>query len=130
VGEARRVLAGTLPIYKLAALMRRAWSADTAWIDDWHPRNPSRGQCGSSSLVLQDLLGGALMQGLVEDSPGPLIVHYWNHLAIGEVDVTWGQFDAAARIVHAEPVDRGDLLTNRWFTDHYEQLRARVARCG
>lgn len=76
--------------------------------------------------MLQDVRGGALMSGLVEEAPGVLTVHYWNVLDIGQVDVTWQQFPAAARIVLGERVEREDLLTSRWLTGRYETLRARV----
>jgi hypothetical protein len=113
-------------IDELAAVLRAAWDADTAWIEDWHPRNPPRGQCGSTAIVLQDLRGGALMRGLVEETPGIRAVHYWNVLDIGQVDLTWQQFPVTARIVLGERVDRSELLVNRWFVDRYETLRARV----
>jgi hypothetical protein len=125
--EWRRV-AHALPIDEIASIMSCAWRADTAWIDDWDPRNPPRGQCGSSTLVMQDLHGGALMRGLVEDSPNRLVVHYWNYLPAGEVDVTWTQFGASARLVRAEHVDRADLLASGWLIERYELLRDRVAR--
>jgi hypothetical protein len=112
----------------LAAVLRDAWRADTAWIDDWHPRNPPRGQCGSTALVVQDVRGGTLMRGLVEETPEQQkpTVHYWNTLDIGQLDLTWQQFPPSARIVLGEPVERADLLTSRWLTERYETLRARV----
>ena len=113
-------------IDELAASLRGAWGADTAWIDDWDPRNPSRGQCGSSALVVHDFRGGTLMRGLVDDHPVRLTVHYWNALDRRKLDLTWQQFSPQARIVFGEPVDRADLLTTAWLTGRYEALRARV----
>lgn len=79
--------------------------------------------------MVQDLRGGVLMRGLIEESPGrgELTVHYWNTIDIGQLDLTWQQFPAAARIVLGEPVERADLLTSRWLTERYERLRTRVA---
>jgi|tagenome__1003787_1003787.scaffolds.fasta_scaffold19231227_1 hypothetical protein len=112
----------------LAAQLRAAWNADTAWIDDWHPRNPARGQCGSTALVIQDLCGGTLLRGLVDEAGSDLTVHYWNALELGQLDVTWAQFPAAARIVLGEQVDREDLLTTPWLMRRYETLLTRVQR--
>src|SRR5215204_1980615 len=123
-----RLVVHALPIDEIVSIMSCAWRADTAWIDDWDPCNPPRGQCGSSTLVLQDLHGGALIRGLVQDSLNRLVVHYWNYLSTGEVDVTWTQFGASARLVRAEHVDRADLLTSGWLIGRYELLRDRVAR--
>lgn len=47
----------------LEAAIRAAWALDTCDPvdgDDWSPANPSRGQCGSTALVVHDLLGGDL----------------------------------------------------------------------
>jgi hypothetical protein len=110
----------------VVTILEGAWRADTAWIDDWDPTNPARGQCGSSALVVQDLCGGALMRGLVEESPGDLIVHYWNALELGEFDSTWQQFADGARVVSSTQVEREHLLTTTWLTERYEALRDRV----
>lgn len=110
----------------LAAVLARAWKADSAWIDDWDDRNPARGQCGSTALVVQDLCGGSLMTGIVLDRSFARHVHYWNVLGGDPVDLTWHQFPGPARIVRSERVERGLLLRGAWFTDRYELLRARV----
>jgi hypothetical protein len=114
----------------LVATLPRAWQADTAWIDDWDPTNPARGQCGSSALVVQDACGGVLMRGLVQESTGDPIVHYWNSIDLAELDTTWRQFSAGARVVSRTEVDREHLLTTRWLIDRYETLRDRVGLRG
>jgi hypothetical protein len=110
----------------LVAALTLAWKADSAWIDDWDDRNPARGQCGSTALVVQDLCGGTLMHGTVVAHPFTRHVHYWNVLAGDTVDLTWHQFHGRAHIVRSECVGRGHLLRAQWFTDRYEALRARV----
>ena len=110
----------------LAAVLPRAWKADSAWIDDWDDRNPARGQCGSTALVVQDLCGGSLMCGIVLDRGFGRHVHYWNVLSGDPLDLTWHQFPSPARIVRSESVGRIHLLSTRWFIDRYEALRLRV----
>jgi hypothetical protein len=110
----------------LAATLRRAWHADTAWIDDWQPEAPARGQCGSTALVLNDLRGGQLMRGLVDEGGRDLTLHYWNTLDLGQIDLTWMQFPPSARLVHGERVLRSDLLTSSWLETRYRTLRDRV----
>lgn len=115
-----------------AATVRATWDGDTAWIDDWDHGNPARGQCGTSSLVLQDEHGGRLARGLVHDtgrSARP-VVHYWNVLRGGHVDLTWQQFSEWAFVIRWEPVDRAQLLVAPWFTDRYATLRHRVGQSG
>jgi hypothetical protein len=114
----------------LASTVRSSWDADTAWIDDWHPDNPARGQCGTSSLVLQDEHGGYLARGLVHDTgrSAEPIVHYWNVVRDRHVDLTWQQFSASAFVLRWELVRREHLLVTAWFTARYVTLRERVDR--
>jgi len=111
---------------RLANRLASLWDGETAWIHDWDPRNAARGQCGTTSLVVQDQLGGRLMRGLVHEGPGTCTVHYWNRIENARVDLTWQQFGAGATIVATDAVERADLLTNRWFTTRYETLGRRL----
>jgi hypothetical protein len=111
----------------LAATMRSAWSAKTAWIDDWDRWNPARGQCGTSALVLQDECGGDVLRGLVHETgcSATPTVHYWNVVGDRHVDLTWQQFSAWAFVLRGEPVHRDALLVNEWFITSYARLRDR-----
>jgi hypothetical protein len=113
---------------ELAAAIRSAWSAETAWIDDWDSRNPARGQCGTSALVLQDACGGELVRGVVHETgrSSTPVVHYWNVLDDQHLDVTWQQFCAWAFVVRSERVERDQLLVNDWFVTRYRALRRRL----
>ena len=119
-------VASHVHLSELAARLTRAWKADSAWIDDWDDRNPARGQCGSTALVVQDVCGGALMSGIVLDGSMTRHVHYWNVLGGDRVDLTWNQFTGPTRIVRSEPVGRAGMLRTQWFAERYEALRARV----
>jgi hypothetical protein len=81
----------------IEAAIRASWSAETCDpddLDDWHSGNPSRGQCGVTALVLNDLLGGDLLLAEVTIAGTRRGYHYWNILADGaEVDLTRAQFD-------------------------------------
>jgi hypothetical protein len=118
-----------VPFEALAAHVRSGWAEDTAWIDGWHSGNAARGQCGTSSLVLQDECGGYLARGLVHETGRSAVptVHYWNVVEDRHVDLTWQQFSTTAFVLRWEPVDRVDLLVNDWFTGRYATLRRRVA---
>lgn len=81
----------------LEAAVRAAWALDTCDpVDaaDWSAANPSRGQCGSTALVIHDLLGGDLVIAEVIRGDGSRQgVHYWNLLPDGsELDLTREQF--------------------------------------
>jgi len=112
----------------LAATVRSAWTAETAWIDEWDAANPARGQCGTSTLVLQDEHGGRLVRGLVHETGRSAVptVHYWNVLDGRHVDLTWQQFSSTAFVLRSQVVERGELLVSDWFTHRYATLRRRI----
>ena len=120
IGHTRRTLD------ELASVLPSAWSAASSWIDEWDARNPARGQCGSTALVVQDLCGGHLMAGEVRERSDRLVVHYWNFIDRRRVDFTWHQFESAAQVVQCTRVSRDQLLTSAWFTQRYSTLREGV----
>ncbi|MGW3608218.1 YunG family protein, partial [Micromonospora sp. NPDC005161] len=62
-------------------------------MQDWHPDNAARGQCGATALIIQDLLGGELILGEVVARDAKVGYHYWNRLPDGrDVDLTADQF--------------------------------------
>jgi hypothetical protein len=87
----------TLTLRAIEDAFRASWSdetCDVADLPDWTPENPSRGQCGVTSLLLQDLLGGELLEAHVLHANGSHQGwHYWNRLEGGvDVDLTLEQF--------------------------------------
>jgi hypothetical protein len=52
----------------IEAAVRAAWARDTCDpVDavDWSAANPARGQCGTTALTINDLLGGELLVAVV-----------------------------------------------------------------
>lgn len=110
--------------------VRAAWSRETcdpADLDDWTPDNPSRGQCGVTALVLNDLLGGDLLVAEVLHPDGTRQgFHWWNQLGRGiEVDLTREQFDAHEHVQEPRVVVRPESPPVR-CRDEYLLLRRRV----
>ena len=101
----------TWSLDQVAAALRASWSVGTCDPVDvplWHAGNPARGQCGASSFVVQDLLGGELVLAEVRFADGTRQgVHYWNRLPDGtEVDLTREQFTDGEQIVYPTVVTR------------------------
>lgn len=111
--------------------VRASWGADTCDPDDradWHPGNPSRGQCGVTALVLNDLFGGELVLGEVRVAGERTGVHWWNRFGAGvEVDLTRDQFRPDEEIVGAQVIQRPDQPPKR-CREEYELLKERVLR--
>lgn len=108
--------------------VRAGWGLDTCDPTDrpdWHPGNPSRGQCGVTSLVLHDLFGGDLVLGEVHVNGERTGVHYWNRFAGIEVDLTREQFGPDERVVGGQVVARPAGPPKR-CREEYELMRDRV----
>lgn len=113
----------------LLPLLLRSWGPDTcdpSDLADWHPGNPSRGQCGATALVVREVLGGELLQGLVTAGGEPAGHHYWNRLPDGtELDLTRDQFRPGELVTRGEPVPVPDGPPRRCRGQH-ALLRHRV----
>jgi ADP-ribose pyrophosphatase YjhB (NUDIX family) len=114
---------------EIRSVLRRAWGPDTCDPHDlanWHRDNPARGQCGTTALVVHDLLGGDLMLADVYQDGTRTGHHYWNLLPDGrEIDLTREQFRpgetvGAGKIVQV-PADAPKRCRGQ-----YELLRHRV----
>lgn len=65
------------------------WDAKTCLFGGgFDPEHPSRGQCYVTAMVIQDVLGGEVVEGSVDGC-----THFWNQLPDGsEWDLTSDQF--------------------------------------
>ena len=98
-------------------------------LDDWSEHNPSRGQCAVTALVVQDLLGGALLLAPVHHADGTRQgVHYWNRFDGGvELDLTRDQFKRGEVIGSAEIAARPRDLDQGRLAEQYRVLSERVS---
>ena len=93
-------------IEQLTSALHSAWSAETGYADigAWNDQNPARGQCVTSSLVVQDYLGGDIIRYAVN---GDNIneTHYCNVLNDGTLlDTTRSQYTQSVNLVE-KPID-------------------------
>jgi len=118
-----------LNVELLRPLLRAAWGPDTCDphdLENWRPDNPARGQCGVTSLVVQDLLGGDLILGEVFVGQTKAGHHYWNRLPDGaEVDLTADQFHPGEAVTGGQVQQRPPDAPRR-CREQYELLRQRV----
>ena len=121
----------TVPLSELERAVRAAWSGETAYASAEGlaraPGRPSRGQCGTTALVVQDLLGGELLVAAVEVAGKVEGVHYWNLLAGGvQVDLTADQFLDDEVVLEPRIVQRQPLPKPARARAAYLLLRERV----
>jgi hypothetical protein len=110
--------------------VRSSWGADTYPSDaqtQWDPRNPARGQCGVTALVLSDILGGELMRGEVHVNGERTDFHWWNRLPGGlEIDLTREQFAPEETVTEGTPITRPPGTEIKRLRAEFELLRQRV----
>ena len=102
----------TWTLSEIEAAVRSSWGPDTVFAStDYMARGggrPSRGQCGTTALVIQQLLGGDLMVADVEYEGRVEGVHYWNMTPGGvELDLTRDQFTAGETLINQRRVATG-----------------------
>ena len=92
--------------------------------------NPSRGQCGVTSLVLHDLLGGALLVAEVTYAAGGRQgFHTWNRLPDGtQADLTREQFRPDEVVGLHGVVERSPGLVLHRCVEQYAVLRDGVGQ--
>lgn len=123
------MMLGMLSVQRLRPAFLAAWGPDTCDPHDlasWRADNPARGQCGTTALVIQDLLGGELIVGDVHVDGVKVGHHWWNQLPDGaEIDLTAGQFRPGETVtggtVRLRPPDAPGRCRGQ-----YELLRHRV----
>ena len=118
-----------ITVDELRSHLLAAWGPDTCYPnmrEEWTPQNPSRDQCGMTARVVQDVLGGDLVQGEVHVAGEQIGHHYWNRLPDGsDVDLTGDQFRPEEQVVGGTVVVRPPDGP-RYHREQYELLRRRV----
>ncbi len=121
---------GSITLEDIEAAVRASWARDTCDpvdADDWSAANPARGQCGTTALTVNDLLGGDLLVAEVFRVDGSRQgVHWWNRLPDGtEIDLTREQF-ASHEVIQQPRVMQRPSEPPKRAAEQYLTLRHRV----
>ncbi|MFF0529975.1 hypothetical protein ACFYT3_16460 [Nocardia amikacinitolerans] len=122
---------GTLETLKQA--LHRSWSADTSSAADWTEANPSKGQCAVTACVVQDHLGGDILNTVATLPDNRTISHYFNIVENKTIDLTREQFPEGTTFTTPKPKPGRFPSTREYCLSHertrrrYEILRSRVA---
>ncbi|WP_155593903.1 YunG family protein [Lysinibacillus cavernae] len=69
----------------LVKALRKSWSMQSS--SKWSMNNPAKGQCGVTTLVVQDILGGEIKKTFLDEG-----WHFYNVINGVRMDVTEEQF--------------------------------------
>jgi len=78
--------------------LRQSWSTQSS--SKWSVENPAKGQCGVTSLVVQDILGGEIRKTRLDEG-----WHFYNVINGERMDFTEEQFSSK--------IDYQDIDSNR-----------------
>jgi hypothetical protein len=123
----------TILLEALQQALRTCWSADTSASSEWSADNCARGQCAVTACVVQDYLGGDILNTVATLPNGETVSHYFNLIDGQAVDCTHQQFPDGTTFSEPAPKTKGFPSTRAYCLSYehtarrYELLRERVA---
>lgn len=120
-------------LYELAPRLRRAWSAETSLLPgSWSADRPAFGQSAATACVLQDLLGGEILESRLVMADGFAYSHYANIVDGLMIDLAQSETERAADVIAAPgdhagfPSMRAYVLAQPGAQQSYATLAARI----
>lgn len=121
-------------LYELAPRLRRAWTAETSLLPgSWSADRPALGQSASTACVLQDLLGGEILESRLVMADGFTYSHFANIVDGLVIDLAQSETERAAEVI-ATPGDHAGFSSMRAYVlaqpGAQRSYAALVARVG
>jgi hypothetical protein len=120
-------------LYALAPRLRALWSADTSAAPaQWSPANPARGQSAVTACIVQDVMGGTIVEAVMVTPAGATVSHFCNDVDGLAIDLTPAEFPPGTTVtdrVTARPgfaTMRDYVLSLPGIEARYELLRGRL----
>ncbi len=123
------VFPGIDTLHKLYAVLRKTWTAETAYPScqaEWVLTDPSYGQCAITAMLVYDMFGGSIHRIRVNGG-----THYFNKIDECYVDLTREQFDLYDIPIVYEPneqMKREYCGKNPDTKERYHQLQKNIIR--
>ncbi len=118
---------------QLAKILEESWDKQTSASEEWSPANKALGQCAVTACVVQDYLGGNILNTTATLPDGTPDSHYYNLIDDEEVDLTRSQFPEGTTFTDGAPKTKGYASTREYVLSHqptndrYDILKQRVA---
>jgi hypothetical protein len=120
-------------LYALAPRLRALWAADTSAVPaQWSPANPARGQSAVTACIVQDVMGGTIVEVVMSTPAGATVSHFCNDVDGLAIDLTPAEFPPGTTVtdrVIARPgfaTMRDYVLSLPGIEARYELLRGRL----
>jgi hypothetical protein len=106
-----------LAVEDLLYVLNKSWSLESS--SKWSINNPANGQCGVTSLVVNDLLGGEIHKTLL-----PQGWHFYNNIQGIRHDFTAAQF--ITKIVYVDRLSNRNEALKDTNIKQYSYLKQKV----
>lgn len=100
----------------IESLLKKCWSKESSTL--YTPQNPAKGQCGVTSLVIQDIFGGEIVK--TETIEG---WHYYNRFEDKYIDFTESQFER--RVIYVNHLSNREEAMQDTNQEQYSYLKKR-----
>lgn len=123
----------TVTVAALRGALEQSWSADTSSSTAWSEDNPAKGQCAVTACVVQDYLGGDILNSIATLPGGETVSHYFNVIDGSRIDLTENQFPSGTTFSEPAPKTGGFASTRDYclsyddMTRRYQRLASRTA---
>ncbi len=115
----------TVSFQEVTAAVSNSWSAETSSTPKkWTNDNPALGQCAVTACLVQDYLGGDILNSVVTLPDGDTDSHYYNLIDGKDLDLTRQQFPAGSSFSEGQPKTKG-LASTRDYCLSYDETRQR-----
>ena len=116
---------------ELFAAIDGSWSAETSSSREWSRENRSLGQCAVTACVIQDYLGGDILNTVATLPDGTTDSHYYNSIDDEEIDRTRGQFPEGTTYTEGTPKTQGCDTTRDYILSNINtKIRYHLLRSG
>jgi hypothetical protein len=124
-------------LYELAPRLRQAWTAETSTEPGrWSRQDPAMGQGAATACIVQDLIGGTIVEAVAATAGGERVSHFYNEIDGFPVDLTPGELargsEAPTRVERRDGFGtmRDYLLSLPGMRTRYELLQKRIGEVG
>ncbi|WP_456320210.1 YunG family protein [Nocardia terpenica] len=114
---------GLCTIDTLKVALQKSWSVETSNTSDWSENDPARGQCAVTACVVQDYLGGDIVNTVATTPDGATISHYLNVIDGRTIDLTHKQFPSGTSFSEYRPRTKGFRSTRDYCLSYDSTAR-------
>ncbi|MFE3002910.1 hypothetical protein ACFXG4_49160 [Nocardia sp. NPDC059246] len=116
-------MGGMITVEALREALEHSWSADTSSSGSWSEHNRAEGQCAVTACIVQDYLGGEILNSVATLPSGKIVSHYFNVIDSQRLDLTAQQFPSGTTFSEPAPKTKGYPSTRDYCMSYEDMVR-------